>query len=291
LGQIDLVFIVLHSVSAGLYLSYLINKLRKKKAKTEVDAIAVLCFILNLFRVGFRVTTRYQSIYDIQTTSLEVLQNDVRVAMILEHFFSLLGSLALKGVLLGMVAAVSKADGSEFYSPVTIRGRKVDPAKTLKLIRIFVILLNACWYTCWIILGVGRSMEDYVFFRRAGYITWGFVSSCISAPVIAFFGRRLLFMLDQKFTAENKLSGMETSTMHGTVVSAKAASKTGSNDELSTSLSQNGSNVPNIKRNKPQWRKKVNNLKYALWGRKDSRRMLCGLHFHWNLFFFICMVQ
>jgi hypothetical protein len=192
-----------------------------------------------------------------------VLQNDVRVAMILEHFFSLLGSLALKGVLLGMVGAVSKADGSEFYTPVTILGKKIDPARTLKLIRVFVILLNACWYTCWIVLGVGRSMEDYMFFRRASYITWGFVSSCISAPVIAFFGTRLMRMLDERFKVESKVSGMDTSTMHGTVASTKGASKTGSHDELSTSHSQ----VESPKKiNKPQWRRKVSNLKYALWG-------------------------
>ncbi|KAI8903978.1 hypothetical protein EDD86DRAFT_249868 [Gorgonomyces haynaldii] len=126
-----------------------------------------------------------QSAYD--TTQL--LQN-TRIALYLEHFFSLFGSLALKMVLLTMVEAVTTAN---LIVPVFIFGRKVDPARTLLIIRMVAMAVNFTWYNVWIwwALGSEGDYEKYKLLRRLTYVTWGCVSVFISAPVNYYFATKL----------------------------------------------------------------------------------------------------
>ncbi|KAI8908437.1 hypothetical protein EDD86DRAFT_207656 [Gorgonomyces haynaldii] len=204
---VDLVFIVLHSICSALYVIHLVKKFMEGKLNrklSNMDKVAVLCIVLNILRVLFRVSTRLSGL--VTFSSDEAVIVNVRFSLYLEHFFSLVGSLALKLVLLAMVEAVSSAN---LIVPVTILGKEIDPSTILKLIRIVAIIVNLTLYSFWAFWAVSQDgdYEKYKHMRRLTYIIWGCVSSLISAPINYYFGKKLISTLRMTSSSHSKSSG------------------------------------------------------------------------------------
>ena len=149
LATVDSVFVALHLVSASCYGLALLRKFRTKtaggktKSFTSMDSVGVMCIVLNIVRSAFRLSTRQLAFYDDTASPWSLLAKyaslwthcSIRASIYLEHFFSLLGALALKNVLLSCVGA---ADAGDLYPPINVNGKKVNPADFLSKLRVFV---------------------------------------------------------------------------------------------------------------------------------------------------------
>ncbi|KAJ3358790.1 hypothetical protein HDU91_005111 [Kappamyces sp. JEL0680] len=270
LAAVDIAFIVLHFLSAASYAYLLLTKDFKTKQWNDMDRVGVMCVTLNLLRAAFRLSTRQTASLDMSNTPEWTLVTLYRVSILLEHFFSLLGALALKEVLLG---CVKSAENGELYTPVTIAGKRIDPALFLNRLRLFVVVLNFILYCIWAFVGVApsASIATYNFWRRAVYITWGLVSSCISAPVLYFFGSRLLAYLHQANARARKQLEEEASQPGHIALSRLVESATEHNTSVNPA-SFHPSTGPAIQKPTPlsseaqykiRW---VQNLSFAIWG-------------------------
>ncbi|KAI8908438.1 hypothetical protein EDD86DRAFT_276243 [Gorgonomyces haynaldii] len=192
MALVDLVFIVLHSISTLMYIVHLVMRFWSGKLSrklTNMETVAVLCVVLNILRVLFRVSTRLSGLTSFESD--DAIIANIRFSLYLEHFFSLVGSLALKLVLLAMVEAVTSAS---LIVPVNIFGREVDPSTILKIIRLIAMIINFTWYSLWVFWAVSAvgDFERYKLMRRLTYITWACVSGLISAPVNYYYGTKLI---------------------------------------------------------------------------------------------------
>ncbi|KAI8908391.1 hypothetical protein EDD86DRAFT_16775 [Gorgonomyces haynaldii] len=218
MALVDLVFIVLHSISTLMYIVHLVmrfwsGKLSRRLSNMEV--VAVLCVLLNLVRVLFRVSTRLSGLVSFESDDAVIA--NVRFSLCLEHFYSLFGSLALKSVMLAMVEAVSSAS---LIVPVTILGREMDPSTTLKIIRVVAMVVFLLWYSLWAFWAVNfeGDINRYILMRRLAYITWASLSAFISAPVNYYFGTKLITTLETSRSRKSDnlmMTTMDQSTTDG----------------------------------------------------------------------------
>ncbi|KAI8903224.1 hypothetical protein EDD86DRAFT_261820 [Gorgonomyces haynaldii] len=201
-------FVVIRHLRAGV--------LKDKKIKdvwNDMDTVAVLGGLANLFRVGMLVNLRNVVNLDISNMTDTDAQVYVRTTIILEHFQLIFAPLAMSTFINTMVKTAS---GANLFDPIKVGQKMIDPGKALKIFRLLVLLTNVSLVCVFCTIGLD-SLADYVLYRRAYYLFPTGVSLLVSLPLLLVFGSKVIGALDAKPLSQDQSRISTTSKQSKTV--------------------------------------------------------------------------
>ncbi|KAI8903881.1 hypothetical protein EDD86DRAFT_214542 [Gorgonomyces haynaldii] len=193
----DTVLLVLHLLTFLGFLGFVVTRhlragvLKDKKIKdiwNDMDTMAVLGGLANLFRVLMLVNLRHYGNLDISNMTDTDAQVYVRMTIILEHIQLILAPLGLSAFINTMVKI---ATGASLFEPIKIGSRLVDVSKALKIFRLLVLLTNIVLVCLFCTLGLD-TLADFVLYRRAYYLFPTGVSLLVSLPLLIVFGSKVI---------------------------------------------------------------------------------------------------
>ncbi|KAJ3322098.1 B9 domain-containing protein 2 [Boothiomyces sp. JEL0866] len=224
------------------------------------DKLCVLALISQSFRIALLANARTASYADGSSMTDYQITKYVQTNIVLEFMFYTAGALCSNIFLVGVVSAGA---GVNLFADLTIGEKVISPDKILKLLRLVVLSLSLAFCVCWCTLGTD-NLENYVKFRRATYLMSIAACSCISLPVIIFFGNKVISSL----MVHKNINGNTSKTSNskkdeGSKDLIAEQSSTNAVSEAKSSLGQSG--TPLKTRNKKRSAQdKIANFKWAI---------------------------
>ncbi|KAI8895918.1 hypothetical protein BC833DRAFT_599591 [Globomyces pollinis-pini] len=212
----------------GLVIQKLFMNLRNKRSLlknwNQMDTFCMISMLHGLFRTIFYVNIVYIYHGDSKTTwSNERMEQYVRTSIFMELVLFMLGSLAAATFI---DCYVQISTSMLLYQPIDIRGKKIDLAKLIRVLRLVILIVYIILASIWATKGVTSGMEDYMHYRRAFYCSIAFACWFISAPIVFSAGRRLVFNMIKNRTladsVQSKVTAEQSASVGNEINSAKS---------------------------------------------------------------------
>ena len=157
-----------HGIKGGKRLTYF----------NQLDQISVVGILGLSFQMAY--------LYSLRIIDSADAQRSVVLSMILGIATVVLGSLMANLFLLVLVKSTTDA---ALITPIKIRGRDIDMPKFMKLLRLVIMILLIS-----VVVRHAQSPDAEAFRanRRIAIIIFAVVTWCVSAPIMLFFGFRLI---------------------------------------------------------------------------------------------------
>ncbi|KAJ3270398.1 hypothetical protein HDV01_007864 [Terramyces sp. JEL0728] len=213
-ATIDLIMILMAIASIICYLGKIVQNLlakvlsdqQQKKKWSPMDTTCVLCFSSSVFRIVSLANTRSVAFRDIGAMTDSEIVRYVQTNIIIDFLYYAFG---VAGSTVFVTSVVGASTGIDLYSDVKIGNAVIPTSKVFAVLRMVILTLLLTFNISWATLGTSTSIDNYIFFRRAGFS----VSLCtivlITAPLLIYFSNKVLDILrnSQSQNAEKGTKG------------------------------------------------------------------------------------
>ncbi|KAJ3320326.1 hypothetical protein HDV06_005357 [Boothiomyces sp. JEL0866] len=211
----------------------LLTKVFKETEKkwSPLDTTCTLCFLTNIFRMVQLLNIRSISFKSIRDMTDDAIVQYVQVNILMDFIYYGTGVLAATVFVSSVVGA---AAGVNLYSDIKLGNYVISTSKVFAIFRIVVLIVLLTFNISWATLGTSTSIENYIFYRRAGYVISLCVVVFVTVPLLVYFSNNVLRLMIEANTIERGTGELVKAAIKDTNYATKLASEI---DQVPTPIS------------------------------------------------------